>query len=78
VDALFLAAVLSLAVAMTPLVAGVNPLVGAVALVAPGGGRGNRGELHGVVAGAVRLSLTVGWNKDTGAERSCYEYKMRK
>ncbi len=68
-DALFLAAVLSLAVAMTPLVAGVNPLVGAVALVAPGG-RGNRGELHGVVAGAVRLSLTVGWNKDTGAERS--------
>ncbi len=67
-DALFLAAVLS----MTPLVAGVNPLVGTVALVAPGagGGRGNGRELHGVVAGAVRLSLTVGWNKDTGAERS--------
>ena len=60
-DALFLAAVLSLVVAMTPLVAGVNPLVGAVALVAPGagGGRGSRGELHCVVAGAVRLSLTV-------------------
>ncbi len=74
-DALFLAAVLSLVVAMTPLAAGVNPLVGAVALVAPGagGGRGNRGELHGVVAGAVRLYLTVGWNKDTGAERSYFK-----